>query len=311
MSRSDTLVAMARTLIGLAWIDGEVTPDEMDLLKDITFAMPELSAQDYDALDIYWITPIREAELEKLVFDLFDEIRSETGKQAAKELAYEVAIADGSVSREEKALLNSINTAIDGESAAELLKPLYELVQQALPKRQNIFSDAPNQKDFVDGFMKNRITTALKETFGDDVEEHLGLDTGEIKKLGLAGALMGRIAYADLDIDDEELAAINQILQSTWSLAPSHAAIVTAFATDGTRRKLDVVRLCREFYENTLLSERIDLLDILFEIAHAHDGISDSETREIEDIAATLKIDPVEFEAVRDHALRKELARQP
>lgn len=305
MQRSATFLALTKVLIGYAWEDGEVTPDELNLLKDITFRLPEITRLDWRDLNIYWSTPIHQQELKRLAEELMQELQTDAQKEAARSMLTTMVNADGTVTSKETALLRDITRKIDRNDPT-LVDSLGELLQSALPRRADQLADAPNREDYLDDLMHNRVFHHLRNQYGTDFEAKLGLDAVELRKLGLAGALMGRVAYADYDVDDRELAIMGEVLQRDWSLHEEHATVVVDFAADAAGDSLDYYRVAREFFEATSYQERVDLLDVLFDIAHAHDGISPQETAEIERIAVSLKIDREDYLVARDRAYRLE-----
>jgi uncharacterized tellurite resistance protein B-like protein len=305
MARSATLLALTKVLIAYAWEDGEVTPDEMNLLKDITFRLPEITRLDWRDLNLYWSTPVRQNQLMILAEDLMNELQTDGQKEAARAMLTAMVNADGTVTSRETALLRDITRKIDRNDPS-LVDSLGELLQSALPRRAENIADAPNRVDYLDDLMQNRVFHNLKNRYGDQLEERLGLDDYELRKLGLAGALMGRVAYADYIVDERELDKMAQILQKDWSLHEEHAAVVVDFAADAAGDALDYFRVAREFFEATSYQERVDLLDVLFDIARAHEGISPEEAAEIERIGAALKIENVDFDAARERAIRLE-----
>lgn len=303
MPRSAAVDALAKVMIGLAWEDGHVTSDEMNLLKDIIFAMPEVTADVWDTLNIYWLTPIQRPQLEKLARELMLALQPEAAKQAVHIFLDAMIKADGQVSSQEATLMREVGRDID-RADPRLLDGLGRLLQSALPKRADRVADAPNRLDYIDDLMQRRVMATLSKRYGDQVIEQLDLDHDELRKLGLTGALMGRVAYADTVIDEQEIATMFRILQRDWSLHEEHAAIVIEFALDSAGQPLDYNRLFREFYEVTVEQERIDFLEVLFDIAHSHAGISDQETGEIARIARALKVEYADFEDVRRRMTR-------
>jgi len=303
MPRSAAIHALAKVMIGLAWEDGHVTPDEINLLKDIIFRMPEVTADDWEHLNLYWVTPIQRPQLALLERELIQTLQPQAAKQAVHTFLEAVVKADGQVSSEEAALLRDLGRDLD-RSDPRLLEDLGKLLQNAVPKRADDLASAPNRVDYIQDLMDKRVMVKLREQYGDDIIEHLGLEADELQKLALTGELMGCVAYADYKIDDNEIETMYRILQSDWSLHEEHAAIIVEFAVDSANQALDYPRLFREFYEATVEQERIDFLEVLFDIAASHEGISDAETAEIAKIARALKIEFADFDAARQRALR-------
>lgn len=303
--QAETYKSMSRVMIGLAWADGEVTPDEMNLLKDITFHLPEMSNYGWAELEIYWMTPIGAPEMKLLGHDLVERLANLEARAAAKNMAEAIIRGDGTITDEEVSILREVEKHID-RADERVIDALGKLLQSALPKRAAALGNAPNRQDYLAGFIRNQVFDRLKTRFGDNLEHTLGLDTSELRRLGLAGALMGRVAFADYDIDDKEIQIMEEVLQHNWSLHPQHAVIATEAAIDAAHQALDSIRLTREFYEMTDYQERVDFLDILFDIAHAHNGISSEEVTVIERLAAQLKLDRSDFNLAHDRAIQRE-----
>jgi uncharacterized tellurite resistance protein B-like protein len=300
---SDTITALSRVLIGLAWRDGEVTAQEMNLLKDLTFQMPEVTPNTWDELNIYWMTPIRERELALLEKDLRAALGTPEGRKRAYEFLSAMVNADGNVTSEETALLRETVRAVE-RSDADLLDVLESLLENALPRRATRLAKAPNREDYTADYMQDHVLSTLQAHYGEDIEGELGLDEYEVRKLALSGTLMGRVAYADSKLDENELGTIQMILERDWNLNPKHGRVVIEFVVDAARQPLDSPRLTREFYESTSYQDRLEFLEVLFAVAFASKGISPEESQEIESIARALKIDYADFDLARRRTRR-------
>lgn len=297
MSRSNVLRAVSKALIALAWEDGEVTTQEMSLLKDVTFRLPEMTPADWRDLDIYWITRIGERERKILFAELVNTLKTDDDKRYVFQLCGDMVMADGQVLPEETAALNAVEQALD-KADDSLMRAMSQLLKAVLSERGSKLNDISSD------YFRNRVFQLMQQKLGSDMQAKLQLDEFELRRLALAGALMARIAYVDRQISDRELAAMDSVLQQEWSLRNEHAQVVVDCAVDAATHNLDNDRLFREFYEATLPHERVDFLNVLFKVAFADKGVSDDEFGEIEHIAKQLKIAPEEFEDAHIRAAR-------
>ena len=116
-----------------------------------------------------------------------------------------------------------------------------------------------------------------------------------------AAYTLARAANADLDISDEETAAIERELQRNGALDEATAVLVTEMAklqartVGGTE---DYV-VTREFKALASATQRLDVLRACFAIDAANGTISAEETAVLNQIAGELDIDAAALNAVR------------
>ncbi|MEJ2570124.1 MAG: hypothetical protein P8Y98_06250 [Anaerolineales bacterium] len=111
MPKSDLILSLAKVLVAAAWADEEVSHDEINALKDLLFHLPGLSARDWAELDIYIDSPIDPSERNRLLHDLRAAIRTRKDKELASETLERLIQADGTVTPEERAVANEIQSA--------------------------------------------------------------------------------------------------------------------------------------------------------------------------------------------------------
>lgn len=297
MAKTETVKALARVLIGLAWADGKVTDAELRLLKDVMFRIPDLTADDWDDLEIYWMTPIHKTEMQILTEEFLQTLQTDDDKEYARKLLLDMAHVDGELTEREKGILRSLKRSFENVDTA-MVDEMGQLIEGMLQKRAARMKNS----DYLQDFVKNRVYHLMRERFGEQLEAQLDLDETEIRKLALAGALMGRVAYADENISAEETTAIHRILQRDWNLRDTHATIVTDCAVQAVEQQLDLYRLARELYETTIPQERLDFVDVLFDVARSADGIAKEEKQEIHSITRALKLTEDDYQAARDRA---------
>ena len=119
--------------------------------------------------------------------------------------------------------------------------------------------------------------------------------------LAAAAYTLARAANADLDISDDETAAIERELQGHESIDEATAVLVTEMAklqaktVGGTE---DFV-VTREFKAVSDHDQRLVVLRACFAVLAANGSISAEETATVNEIAAELDIDQAELNAIR------------
>lgn len=121
--------------------------------------------------------------------------------------------------------------------------------------------------------------------------------------------VLARVAHADLRIDDEEVASMEQTLQQCAGIPAEEARLVAHIAKlevdhlGGTQNYL----VTREFGRMSSPAERIQLLECLYAVAAADEVISGPESVEIMNIAEEIGLSRQDALAVRS-AFRDKLA---
>jgi tellurite resistance protein len=123
----------------------------------------------------------------------------------------------------------------------------------------------------------------------------------EARLIAAAGYILARAAHADLDISDEETAAIEQELQKHGALDEATAVLVTQMAklqsktVGGTE---DYV-VTREFKALASETQRLDVLRACFAIGAASGSISAEEAAVLNQIAGELDVDAASLNLIR------------
>jgi uncharacterized tellurite resistance protein B-like protein len=123
----------------------------------------------------------------------------------------------------------------------------------------------------------------------------------QARLIASAAYTLARAANADLDISDDETAAIEHELQAHDSLDEATAVLVTEMAklqaktVGGTE---DYV-VTREFKALATMDQRIDVLRACFAIGAANGTISAEETAVVNEIADELDIDVATLNAIK------------
>ena len=62
MSECNVTLALAKLMIAAAWADNLVSIEEINCLKDLLFRLPEMTAKDWDLLEIYQIGAVQKVQ---------------------------------------------------------------------------------------------------------------------------------------------------------------------------------------------------------------------------------------------------------
>ena len=123
----------------------------------------------------------------------------------------------------------------------------------------------------------------------------------QARLIASAAYTLARAANADLDISDEETAAIERELQAHESLDEATAVLVTEMAKlqAKTMGGTEDFVVTREFKALATQDQRVDVLRACFAIGAANGTISAEETAIVNEIAAELDIDDATLNAIR------------
>ena len=116
------------------------------------------------------------------------------------------------------------------------------------------------------------------------------LDEGRAKLIATFAYILGRVAHADLDISEDETAAMERIVVERGGLPPEQAVIVVQIAK--SQNKLfggtEDFLVTREFNGLADRSTKLALLDCLYAVSASDDSVSTVEDNEISKVAKEL-----------------------
>jgi uncharacterized tellurite resistance protein B-like protein len=139
------------------------------------------------------------------------------------------------------------------------------------------------------------------ETVRRIVRQLEALDEAEARYIAAFAYILGRVANADLDIDERETRKMEEILTGFGRLTEEQAVLVVQIAKSqnklfgGTEDYL----VTREFKEMADREKRIELLHCLFAVSTADDSISSAEENQIRKIASELDFAHDEYIEIR------------
>jgi len=293
MSNSPVIMALAKVMVATAWVDGNLSLDEVNSLKDLLFHLPDMTAGDWAQIDIYIDSPVDEAERTRLVEDLRQSLSSPAEREQARQALQQIAQADGGVSPAEQEVLDEIQAALQ-QAQVGGLSSLGGFLRGKTKRRSQAVADAPNRELYLNDFVKNKVYYDVTRRLA---AKNAGAEISQdkLRKLSLAGGLMARVAFVDRQIVESERNLILQSLQNRWGLSGVEANVVAEASLSEISKGMDYFRLTRQFFECTTEEERLGFLDVLFAITAADGGATFEEIEEIRSIANVLKLTHQQF----------------
>ena len=285
---------LSKLIVGAAWVDGNLVTSELNALKDLIFSFDELSEKDWKILDLYIDTPVNEKECMQLMDDLIREVRSEEDKQFILEKLSELVEADGKVTDEEKKLIETISDCLEKKKTGFL--SLFKRI--SIIRNDRNISNRENREDRIDDYVKNKV-------FFDVVTRHSGsrvlegVAEKELRRLCLISAMIAFVAKSDDEISDSEKARMIAILKKDYNLSSELAEIVCECSLSLADKQMDMFELTRNLYGSTDYTERVNLLEVLFDVANCCGKTSNEEINTIGKISDLLKVQRSDFIAAK------------
>ncbi|MEZ4767339.1 MAG: TerB family tellurite resistance protein [Caldilineales bacterium] len=298
---SDLILTLAKTLIAVSWADGELTADEITNMKETLVRIPDLNARQWMAVEMYIDAPVDDAERARLVGELQQLVKTPENKALVFQALDDMLAWTDEVTPEEQQALDEVKAAIESGNSAGLGRSSRLFRRRGSSQPAQV--DGPNREDYLDDFITNRVYYAASRRLerGDST---LDLPDAQLRKLSLAGGMMAKVAGANPEVTDTELAVMTGALRSHWQLSQDEAMFVVDIALSQLSSELDDFRLASEFAHVTGYEERCQFIDLLFVIANADGGITEPEIEEISTLSNVLSLPRQRFfEAKRKAAV--------
>jgi uncharacterized tellurite resistance protein B-like protein len=293
MSEANFLLTLGKVIVAAAWADGEVAHEELNCLKDLLFRLPGLTGREWATLEMYIESPVGTTERDRLLEQLQQEMRSTQDRTLALQALDDLAMADGVVTDEERAIITNMKAQIEHANVG-LLGQLGRVVRGSMQRRDAALANAPNREEHFEDFIKNKVYYAVQRRL-ESGDTDLDIQEDRLRKLCLAGGLMARVANVDLEVTDDEAAAISESLIAGWDINQEEATFVTEVAVSEISPDMDYYRLSRGFFNATTIEERIQFVKVLFSVADADGFVSSEEIEEIRTIANGLHLTHKQF----------------
>lgn len=293
MADTAFIMDLAKLMIAVAWADGELSNDEVNALKDLTFMIPELTQEAWMELEIYMDSQVSDAEAERLLANVINGMKSSDDQMLVIDTLRNLVAADGEVTAEEKTLLGAIEADVNDRGTG-LFADLARFMKDVIQRRLSAGAAGPNRESRLDDYIRNAVYFDLV-THMENTGAKIDLSEAAIRKVCIAGALMAAAAWADMGISDTETGVIAGIIATDWHVPDAEAQLIAEVSCNRITRNLDQIRLCRQFCECTTFDERKDFLRCLFHIANACGKTQHNEIEDLNTIARALKLSHKDF----------------
>ncbi len=293
MATKDFILDLGKLMIGIAWIDGQLQPEEVNALKELLFLLPDISGEDWMQLELYMTHAVTDAERQDLLDRVLSGIRSSQDKHLVLQTLEKLDASDGPDGASESAFLEQIRHDIEGRRTG-LLVHLSAPIRHALKRKSRHYQGTFPREDRIEDFIKNTIYFQVTSEL-----QHQGrtfsIPETEARKICLAAGLMAHVAWADNEVCHREREAMSLGLQQLWNVPKDEAQLITDMSHFRIMHGLDLVRLTRGFCHSTTIEERKAFLRCLFAIANAAADTSHAEIETIRHIAKSFELPHQEF----------------
>jgi uncharacterized tellurite resistance protein B-like protein len=236
----------------------------------------QLSGHEWAQLNLYMESPVDQEEMEQLVINLQNAIRTDDQKQMALEVLDNVVMADGEIEEEERVTQEEIKASIDDVGTG--LGRMGWSVRKSMGRRSK----------------KARSTVTLGSSV-ISANGELDMPGDELRRLVLAAGLMARITYVDREVLNEEQQLMEDVIKAYWKASPEASSFVAKVAISEGAGDIDQIRLLREFSDVYDQFERAKFLEVLFGVAKSDGEVSREESDEIEKICRGMGLLNKEF----------------
>lgn len=291
MANKDFILDLGKLMIGIAWTDGQLHPEEINALKELLFQLPDISGEDWIQLEIYMTYAVTDAEREELLDRVLKGIHSASEKHLALNTLEKLVFVEGGSANAE--VIETVRQDLETKSTG-LLANLMSPLRKVLKSRAIYYPGKSSREDRIEDFIKNTIYFQLSSELVNRGHT-LNLPEEKVRKVCLAAGLMAHVAWVDNDICLREQEAMSLGLQQLWNLPKEEAELIIEMSRTQILQGLDVMRLTTGFCKYTTIDERKAFLRCLFAIANAADQTSNAEIEEIRRIAKSLELPHQEF----------------
>jgi uncharacterized tellurite resistance protein B-like protein len=293
MANKEFILNLGKLVIGAAWTDGKLQPEEINALKELLFLLPEISGEEWMQLEIYMVSPVSAEERQNLVHQVLHGIRSTQDKQLAIATLENLMLMSSSDQDSSITPLEEIKQDIENQHTG-LLAHLTGPIRQAIAFRSTHYQGQHSREARIEDFIKNSIYFQLVSEL--QAKGHpTQIPESHAKKICLAAGLMARVAWVDQEVCQSEQEAMQHALVEQWKVSKEEAQLIVDISHARVMKGLDLVRLATGFCECTSIEERKVFLRCLFAVANAANQTSYGEIEEIRGIAIALGLPHHEF----------------
>ncbi len=287
MANTALIPALAKTLIAIAWADGDIHREEETTLKEVLGLLPPMSAREWAAIELYLVFPIGAAERGELIAQAVAQIRGPADKAIALEAVDAMLHADGVVDPGEIEVAQEVRAAFDAVDVSALAS-LGRAIGAVLQRRAG-------REAGLELWRTNPVVYYLQAGPGGPANA----DQPEVVVAALAAGIMAQVVRVSSSDAEHERPVLVEALARDWRVDKTQAEQIAAAALAVTRRDIDYHHVSRELVARTEEGQRVRLLDTLFTITNTVDRVSQEEIDLVRVVATRLQLPQQQFIAAK------------
>ncbi len=287
-----------KVLSVIAWADGEVTHEELNLLKSF-YRKFGLDRHDVHQLAPYLEAPVSAAHRDELFRQLIDELASPAEREEIVQALEEMAGAKKRVTEEERELARQFTSWLEKSSPTK----------RSLGRLRNFFtrtlwSGAADIDPDLEKYFKRRVLDKVRRKSARRGHK-VDLSDKEIYHLCLLGTLLASVASEEGGLDEDERRSLERILSRRFSYKGDHLAMLLDVVEEQVRQGFDFHEVMTQVNQTLTYNNRQALMSSFFDMAIADGRISHQESEAIRRITKAMHIPHQEFKAAKIKALEK------
>ena len=282
-------IALGKTLIAAAWVDGELNHHELHCLKNLILQFPGITFDDWRKLKIYLAYPMCKAEQLLIAEKFIEQVYLTSHRATAWSSLIAVLQADGDINIEEKKLIEEIDSALAENSENFLRKLKFFFFKHTIKDKEAWSKDTNSRDRFIHEFFDNPVYFLFRKTLLKR-EINVPHSKPELQKVCLYSALLCWLSKVDNNISMPELRTIRSILTETCGLSPDVAKCIQEVSFVVDINDIQLSELVSSLRDATTKVERNDLFFALTKLVVVDGQVSDKELECLRTIALYLEI---------------------
>ena len=282
-------IALGKTLIAAAWVDGELNQHELVCLKNLILQFPGITFEDWRRLKIYLAYPMNQCEQNSIIKHFTEQVYSTGHRKHAWESLIAVLKADGKINVEEKHFAEELDETLLENSENFLRKLKFLLFKDSIKQTEPWQKNLDSRDRFIHEFFDNPAYFLFRKILlKKDI--HVPHSKPELQKICLYASILCWLSNADKKITLPELHMVRSILINTCGVSEEIAKCIqdVAFSIDVSELQLsDLVSSLRDVSSS---SERNELFIAMTKLVAIDNEVNDQELESLRTIAVYLEI---------------------
>lgn len=282
-------IALGKSLIAAAWVDGELNDQELDCLKSLILQMPKITFEDWRKLKIYMAYPITVSEQNLIVEDFIAKVYHKGHKKLAWDSILQVLQADGSINIEEKAFASELENSLEESSNSFLRKIRYFLFQAKIENAPAWKSTGNIRDKFIHEFFDNPVYFIFRKAI---LKENLEVPHSkpELQKVCLLAAILCWFAKSDENFSLTEQEYILKILVEHCEIKKDLSECIFKVGKSIDVSDLQLSELVSSFADATPQNERDHFFVIVSKMILIDSSLNPQELECLRTVALYLEI---------------------